>query len=327
MLVRFTHPTKDLEPTNSEARAAMKIGFVSAILSDLTLEQVLAFAAEAGFSGVELMCWPPGKAERRYAGVSHLDVTTFGPADVKRVHDLTAKHGVAISGLGYYPNPLSADAAESELAVSHLHKLIDASADLGVRVVNSFVGRDPSKSVEANWPRFLEVWRPLVEHAERRGVRIGIENCPMLFTQDEWPGGKNLATTPAIWRKMFADIPSKSFGLNFDPSHLIWQQIDYLAPLAEFRERLVHLHAKDARVDRAALDAHGVLSYPKLWHTPKIPGQGGIHWGLFFGALTDAGYDGHVAIEVEDRAFEGSLERRKESLVISKRYLLQYITG
>jgi sugar phosphate isomerase/epimerase len=305
----------------------MKLGFVSAILPEYTLEQVLGFAAEAGFSSVELMCWPPGKAERRYAGVTHLDVSNFGADGVKRVRDLTAKYGVAISGLGYYPNPLSADAAESQLAVAHLHTLIDASADLGVGVVNSFVGRDPSKSVEANWPRFLDVWRPLIQHAEERGVRVGIENCPMLFTQDEWPGGKNLATTPAIWRKMFAEIPSQSFGLNYDPSHFVWQQIDPVAPIGAFRDRLVHVHAKDARIDRPALDDHGVLSYPKLWHTPKIPGQGDVRWGAFFGALADAGYGGHVAIEVEDRAYEGSLEKRKESLVISRRYLLQYITG
>lgn len=305
----------------------MKLGFVSAILPEYTLEQVLGFAAEAGFSSVELMCWPPGKAERRYAGVTHLDVATFGPDDVKRVQDLTARTGVAISGLGYYPNPLAADPAESEVAVAHLHTLIDASADLGVNVVNSFVGRNPALSVEANWPRFLEVWRPLIRHAEERGVRVGIENCPMLFSQDEWPGGKNLATSPALWRRMFADIPSPSFGLNFDPSHLVWLQMDYLAPLAEFRDRLVHVHAKDARIDRAALDAHGVLSYPKLWHTPKLPGLGDVRWGAFLGALAETGYDGHVAIEVEDRAFEGSLEKRKESLVISRRHLLQFMAG
>ena len=305
----------------------MKIGFVSAILPELSLDEVLGFAAEAGFSSVEVMCWPPGKVERRYAGITHLDASSFGPADVRRVHDLTAKHRVAISGLGYYPNPLSADAVESEVAVSHLHRLIDASADLGINVVNSFVGRDPSKSVEANWPRFLEVWKPLVDHAEKRGVRVGIENCPMLFGPDEWPGGKNLATSPAIWRKMFADIPSKSFGLNYDPSHMIWQQMDHIAPLAEFRDRLVHMHAKDARIDRGPLDAHGVLSYPKLWHTPKLPGLGDIHWGKFLGALADAGYDGHLAIEVEDRAFEGATEKRKESLVISRRHLVQFMMG
>jgi sugar phosphate isomerase/epimerase len=243
------------------------------------------------------------------------------------VKDLTATTGVEISGLGYYPNPLSADRAEAETAVAHLHKLIDASAELKVGVVNSFVGRDPSLSVEANWPRFLETWRPLIKHADERGVRVGIENCPMLFGKDEWPGGKNLATTPAIWRRMFAEIPSAHFGLNFDPSHMVFQQMDYLAPLFEFRNRLFHVHAKDARVDRAGLDAHGVLGYPKLWHTPKLPGLGDVKWGAFLGSLAEAGYDGHVAIEVEDRAYEGTLERRKESLVISRRFLLQHMIG
>ncbi len=303
----------------------MKIGFVSAILPELSLEEVLDFAAGAGFASVELMCWPPGKAERRYAGVTHLDVTSFGGDEARRVTDLTTRFGVEISGLGYYPNALSADPAEAELAAGHLRKVIDASAALGVNVVNSFVGRDPSLSVEQNWPRFLEVWRPMIAHAEERGVRVGIENCPMLFGPDEWPGGKNLATTPAIWRRMFEEIPSPSFGLNYDPSHMILQHMDYLAPLDEFKDRIVHAHAKDARIDRAGLDRHGVFSYPKLWHTPKIPGTGDVRWGAYFGALADAGYDGHVAIEVEDRAFEGSLEKRKESLILSRRYLLQYV--
>jgi sugar phosphate isomerase/epimerase len=305
----------------------MRLGFVSAILPEYSLEQVLHFAAEAGFSSVEVMCWPPGRAERRYAGVTHLDVTDLSTSALRYVHDLTELHGVQISGLGYYPNPLCADRAESEAAIAHLHRLIDAAAEMRIGVVNSFIGRDPALSVEANWPRFLEVWRPLVKHAEERNVRIGIENCPMLFTADEWPGGKNLATSPALWRRMFADIPSPNFGLNFDPSHMIWQQMDYLAPLMEFRDRLVHVHAKDARIDRAALDAHGVLSYPKLWHTPKLPGLGDVRWGAFLGVLADSGYDGDVAVEVEDRAFEGSLEKRREALIISRRYLLQYLIG
>jgi sugar phosphate isomerase/epimerase len=305
----------------------MKLGFVSAILPDCTLEQVLTFAHEASFSSVELMCWPPGKSERRYAGVSHFDATNLSAAAIDQVKKLLEKYQLSISGLGYYPNPLTPDRTESDTYVTHLRAVIEAAAALDVGVVNTFVGRDPALSVEANWPRFLEVWRPLIAHAEGKGIKIGIENCPMLFTSDEWPGGKNLATTPAIWRKMFGDIPSPNFGLNFDPSHLIWQQIDYVAPVAEFKDRIFHVHAKDARIDRAALDQHGVLSYPKLWHTPKIPGLGDIRWGPFFSALTDAGYSGHVAIEVEDRAFEGSLEARLESLIISRRYLTQYCVG
>ena len=305
----------------------MKLGFVSAILPEYSLDQVLGFAAESGFSSVELMCWPPGKAERRYAGVTHVDVTKLDAESVKQVRALLERHGVAISGLGYYPNPLSADPEESALAVAHLRKVIDAAAALGVPVVNSFVGRNPALSVDANWPRFLEVWRPLVRHAEEKGVKIGIENCPMLFTADEWPGGKNLAASPAIWRRMFADIPSPNFGLNYDPSHLVWTQMDYLAPIYEFADRLVHVHAKDARIDRAALNDHGVMAYPKLWHTPKLPGMGDVRWGPFFGALAETGYDGHVAIEVEDRAFEGSLDKRCESLVVSRRHLIQFLMG
>ena len=305
----------------------MKLGFVSAILPEYTLEQVLRFAHEAGFSSVELMCWPPGKSERRYAGVTHIDATNLSAGAIDKIQGLLTTYRVSISGLGYYPNPLVADQAESQVYVKHLRAVIDAAAALGVGVVNTFVGREPALSVEANWPRFLEVWRPLIAHAEDKGIKIGIENCPMLFTKDEWPGGKNLATTPPIWRKMFEAIPSPCFGLNYDPSHFVWQQVDYLAPLAEFRDRIFHVHAKDARIDRAALDQHGVLAYPNLWHTPKIPGLGDVRWGPFFGALSDAGYSGHVAIEVEDRAFEGSLESRLDSLIISRRYLLQYCRG
>ena len=126
---------------------------------------------------------------------------------------------------------------------------------------------------------------------------------------------------------MFADIPSPNFGLNYDPSHMIWQIMDEVAPIRAFADRLIHIHAKDVRIDREALDRHGIMAYPKLWHTPKIPGLGDVRWGAFFGALSDAGYDGPVAIEVEDRAFEGSLERRRDSLHISRRYLLQYLAG
>jgi sugar phosphate isomerase/epimerase len=273
------------------------------------------------------MCWPPGKSDRRYAGVTHLDAANLSAGSVVAVQELLGSHQIAISGLGYYPNALSADAGEAEVATSHLRKVIDAAAVLEIGLVNTFIGRDPALSVEANWPRFLETWKPLIGYAEARGVKVAIENCPMLFDADQWPGGKNLATTPAIWRRMFDAIPSPNFGLNFDPSHFIWQQIDYVKPLAEFKDRIFHVHAKDARIEQSALNEHGLLAYPKLWHTPKIPGMGDVRWGAFFGALSDAGYQGHVAIEVEDRAFESSLELRQDSLRISRRFLLQYLTG
>jgi len=292
----------------------MQLGFVSAILPDLSLEEVARFAASEGFECVELMCWPKGKGERRYAGVTHVDVTRFDPAEAARVLDTMSASGVAISGLGYYPNPLVSDAGEAQVYVEHLKRVIAAAELLSVRVMNTFIGRDWTRSVADNWPRFLEVWPPLVRFAEERGVRIGIENCPMYFTADEWPGGKNLAHSPAIWRRMFQDIPSASFGLNFDPSHLVWQRIDYLKPLAEFAERIFHVHAKDVRVDKDRLDEVGILAAPLEYHRPKLPGLGEIDWRRFLAALAEAGYDGPVCIEVEDRDFEGSLESRKEAL-------------
>jgi sugar phosphate isomerase/epimerase len=302
----------------------MRLGFVSAILPDLSLEEVLEFAGAEGFSCVELMCWPKGRAERRYAGVSHLDVAGFDERAAERVLLLLEKHRMAISGLGYYPNPLAPDPAEAHVYVDHLKCVIRAARMLGLTQVNTFAGRDCTKTVEAQWGRFLETWRPLVEYAEQREVRIGIENCPMLFSGDEWPGGKNLATSPAIWRRMFEDIPSASFGLNFDPSHFVWQRMDYLKPLREFRGRIFHVHAKDARVDTDRLDDVGILAAPLEYHKPKLPGLGDVDWGRFLSVLSDTGYAGPVCIEVEDRAYEGSLDTRKQALRQSLRYLQSF---
>lgn len=303
----------------------MKLGFVSAILPDLSLEEVLQFAKAEGFACVELMCWPKGKAERRYAGVTHIDVDDLSAVAISRVREQLVAGGVAVSGLGYYPNPLCPDANEAAVYVEHIKKTILAAEMLQVGLVNTFIGRDWTRSVEDNWPRFLATWRPLVKFAEDHGVRIGIENCPMLFTRDEWPGGKNLATTPAIWRRMFEEIPSASFGLNYDPSHMVWQRMDYVKPIREFAARIFHVHAKDARVDQDRLDNVGILAHPLEYHTPKLPGLGDVHWGRFFSALSDAGYAGPVCIEVEDRAYEATLESRKAALTQSARYLRQYM--
>ena len=292
----------------------MKLGFVSAILPDQTLEQVLAFARDAGFATVELMCWPAGKAERRYAGVTHVDVTQFAAGDAERVRALTQQNYVAISGLGYYPNVLVADETEAGVYIDHLKKVISAAAALRVNQVNTFVGRDPARSVPDNWKVFDERWPAIVRHAESAGVRIGIENCPMYFTQDEWPGGKNLATSPKLWREMFRRLPSRALGLNYDPSHLVWQMMDYIDPLREFADRIYHVHAKDVRIDRQKLNDAGILATPLEYHCPKLPGLGEVAWGRFFSVLGDVGYRGPVCIEVEDRAYEATLASRQAAL-------------
>jgi len=299
----------------------MKLGFVSAILPDLDLEAVLAFARDSGFETVEVMCWPVGKAERRYAGVTHIDAATLLPSDVQRVRELCARYGVTVSGLGYYPNPLVADEQEAAVYIDHLKKVITASALLGINLVNTFIGRDPARDADDNWKLVDERWPAIVRHAEQAGVRIGIENCPMFFTQDEWPGGKNLAVSPRIWRELFRRLSSRSLGLNFDPSHLVWQQMNYVEPLKEFKDRIFHVHAKDAKIDRRKLDDVGILATPLEFHEPKLPGGGDIDWKRFLGALADTGYKGPVCIELEDRAFEGSLKSRQAGLIQSGAFL------
>ncbi len=303
----------------------MKLGLCSAILPDLSLGQVVEFAAEEGFEAVELMCWPKGKAERRYAGVTHIEVEKLDGAGAERIRSLCADAGIEISGLGYYPNPLVPDEQEAQVYIDHIKRVIEAAAMLGVNQMNTFIGRDPARSVEENWPVFQTRWPPVIEFAEKHGVKIGIENCPMLFTEDEWPGGKNLAHSPAIWRRMFQAIPSDSFGLNYDPSHLVWQCINYVEPLWEFADRIFHVHAKDVRVDGRRLNDVGILATPLEFHSPKLPGLGEVDWGRFCSVLTDVGYTGVVAVEVEDRAYEGSLETRKAALRQSAAFLRQFI--
>jgi sugar phosphate isomerase/epimerase len=252
-----------------------------------------------------------------------VDVSRFVHDEASRVEELCRKHGVALSGLGYYPNPLDPDVAQRRMQVDHLLRVLDAAALLQLKVVNTFIGRDPNRSVEDNWPVFRSVWPEIVRHAENRGVCIGFENCPMLFSKDEWPGGKNLAVSPAIWNEIFREIPSRNVGLNFDPSHLIWQHIDPVRCIREFGSRIVHFHAKDTRIDGDRLYSVGILGLG--WHTAKLPGLGDVDWGSVFSALTDTGYRGDVCIEVEDRAYEGSLADRKRALRQSKRFLEQFL--
>ena len=302
----------------------MQLGFVTAILPELSLEEVLLQAAQIGYDCVEVMCWPKGKAARRYAGVTHIDVADLTKKKAKTINKLCQVTGVSISGLGYYPNPLVASKKERNVYINHLKRVIDAAVLLNLDVVNTFIGRDHTRTIEENWSNLLEVWNPIIAYAEKKKIKIGIENCPMKFTKDEWPGGKNLAISPSVWRNMFEAISSPYFGLNFDPSHLVWQQIDYLAAIRNFGHRFHHVHAKDVTVDRHRLNEVGILAHPNLWHTPKLPGLGDVNWGKFFASLNEVGYKGAVCVEVEDRAYEGSLEQRLLSLRISYSYLAPY---
>jgi len=301
------------------------LGFVTAILPDHPLEDIIKFASKNGYKCLEVMCWPVGKAERRYAGVTHIDVNKLDQPNLDSIQQTLEEYEVYISGLGYYPNPLEADDSRTSVYFEHLKKVIKAAEKLKIPVVNTFIGRDPAKNVSDNLAKFKEKWPPIVAYAGDHGIKIGIENCPMLFTDDEWPGGKNLAVSPAIWDELFSIISDAHFGLNYDPSHLVWQFMDEIQPIYDYRDRLHHIHLKDVKIYPEKLDRVGILATPLQYHQPKIPGLGDVRWPDFFSALTSVGYRGPVCVEVEDRAFESSQEDVYNSLKQSRNYLQQFL--
>jgi sugar phosphate isomerase/epimerase len=297
----------------------MKLGFLTAAFPDLSLEQVADWASANGFGSLEIACWPAGGGEqRRYAGVSHIDVDALDDDGARRVHEVLGARGLEISSLAYYPNNLHPDRAHREEVNEHLRKVVLAAERLGVEIVGTFVGRDPARSVPDNLATFREVWPPLVDHARAHGVKIAIENCPMLFSYDEWPGGTNLAYAPAIWRELFSVIPDEGFGLNLDPSHLVWQMIDYERVVYDFADRILHVHAKDMEIRRDGLYEHGVLSAGIGWQVPRLPGLGEVRWDRFLAALYAIGYDRWVSIEHEDRAFEGDVDLVKRGFLLAR---------
>ncbi len=303
----------------------MKLGLLSAILGELSFEDMIDYAAHVGYQCVEVACWPKGKAERKYAGVTHIDVDGFDEDKATEILDYCNKRRIELSAISYYGNPLHDDPAVREATVSHIHKLIRVASMLGVKNVGSFIGRSQTKTVEENFMRFQTVWPEIVSDAEQHDVRIVIENCPMLFTDQEWPGGQNLATTPEIWRRMFTYIPSKYFGLNYDPSHFIWQGMDYIKPLYEFKDRIYHLHFKDIKLYQDRLNDVGFMSYPLHYMAPKLPGFGDIDWGKFISALYDISFDGPACIEIEDAAFEDTLQDVKKAVELSYRFMRMHL--
>lgn len=305
----------------------MKLGFLSAILDGWTYEEMMDVAQEMGFKCVEVACWPQGKAERRYAGVSHIDAERVLTDESYAEHVLSyaRERGVEISSLGYYPNPLDSDPAKREVAVCHLKALIRASHRLGVNMVTTFIGRDQRLGVDENLKLVSEVWPPLIALAEELGVKIAIENCPMLFGSDQWPGGQNIFTSPANWKKVFDVLKSDNLGINFDPSHFVWQMLDYTKAVYDFREKMFHIHFKDIKLYPDRLREVGTMAYPLEYMSPKLPSYGDVKWDEFTCALTDIGYEGYAVVEIEDKAFEGSREKILDSLRISKKYMENFV--
>ena len=304
----------------------MKLGLITSILDGMNFEEAVDFASFIGLECLEVACWPASSgASRRYAGVCHIDAESMNEAKAKEINDYCKKKSVQISSLAYYPNPLDPDEEKRNACIAHLYKLIDASVMLGVNMITTFIGRDSSKNVNENLELVKKIWPPIIRYAEEKGCRIAIENCPMLFTTDEWPGGQNIMTTPSNWRKVFEILDSPNLGINYDPSHFVWQQIDYIKPLYEFKDKIFHVHYKDIKVYKDRLADVGIMALPLEFMSPKLPGLGDVDWGKYVSALTDIGYDGCTCIEIEDKAFEKDIESAKQAVRLSTKYLRNFV--
>ncbi len=303
----------------------MKLGVFSAALPDYSLEQYADWAAANEFESLELACWPVEKANRRYAGVTTVDVVTLDKDRAGQIKKYVAQKNLIISALGYYPNPLSPDLDYRNRVIDHLKKVIVAAEMLDVPVVGTFIGKDKDKNVPDNLEEYARVWPSIVKFAAQHHVKIAIENCPMIFSYDEWPGGNNLASSPAIWKKMWEIIPDENFGLNLDPSHLVLQMIDSERVIREFHSKIFHVHAKDLSIDREGLYENGAFSNGIGWNVPRLPGLGDLDWAKFISALYRYGYNYVVSIEHEDRAFEKTEELIKAGFLIARDVLRPYI--
>lgn len=304
----------------------MKLGILTAPFPDQSLNEVSDWASQAGFSAIEIAVWPQVTGtKRRYAGTSHIDVRNLDQTAADRIVADLAGKGLTISSLAYYPNPLDPNPDVAGAAFAHLRDVVVAAKKLKVPVVGTFAGRDKTRSIDENFDTFAKVWPDMVHFAGDHEIKIAIENCPMIFSGDEWPGGNNLAYNPANWRRMFEIIPDQNFGLNFDPSHLVWQFIDIPRAIREFGSRIFHVHAKDLEVRSDGLYEEGILSAGIGWQVPRLCGLGQVDWGAFFGALYAVGYDNVVSIEHEDRMFEGTVEKVRRGFEIARDNLKPFV--
>ena len=303
----------------------MKLGILTAPFAETPLDGVADWARSVGFGALEIACWPRTSGPtRRYAGTSHIDVANLSAAEAKGIPAKLAASGLSISALGYYPNPLHPDASHRAAVIDHLKLVISAAGKMGVGLVNTFCGGDAKQTLDENWAEAEKVWPAIIAHAKDNGVQLAFENCPMIFSLDEWPGGHNIAYSPRIWRRIL-ETWDGAIGMNYDPSHLVWQMIDQNRFIREFGPHMHHVHAKDLMIDRDGLYENGILSAGMGWQVPRMPGLGEVDWSGFFSALYRVGYDGPVIIEHEDRRFEGSDDKIKRGFLLARDVLQPYV--
>lgn len=308
----------------------MKLGFLTGCLGDMTLEEKVSWANQNGFDCVEVSCWPKSNT-RDYSG-SDIDVENLSVKEAQHIKEILKGKNMSISALAYYDNNLHSDINLRNSYINHLKKVIDAAEMLDVELVGTFVGRNMDLTIEENFDLYEEIFRSLVDYSKKRNVKLMIENCPMPgWSKDGFAG--TISYSPELWDEMFRRIPDKNFGLNFDPSHLLWLKIDYIKAFIDYKDRIFHVHAKDNEVIEDKLSYYSIFGkqinkaneWDLGWWIAKIPGKGQIDWGQFVDLLKEQNYDGVVSIEHEDHDYEGSIEKVKEGLLYSKEHLRNFV--
>jgi len=307
----------------------MQLGFLTACLPQMALEDLVKWASQNGFQTLELAAWPI-ESDRDYQA-RQIDVLSLNKDEAQKVQDLFKQYDLSISAMAYYDNNLHPDLNRRNFFLNHLKKVIDAAALLDVQLVGTFVGGRPDKSPKENIKEIREVFKGIIDYAEDKGIKIMIENCPMQgWMQFSFPG--NYAYSPELWEALFNEIRSNNFGLNLDPSHLYWLGIDYIQVVRDFAERIFHAHAKDTEILAKGQYLYGNFGQqidPKPWYSGwwryRIPGWGEIDWQKFISTLQEHGYDFVLSIEHEDPIWEGSQEKVQTGLLLGLKHLSQFV--
>ncbi len=304
----------------------MKLSYLTACFNNLSLEEKVKFAVEQKFDAIELSCWPVAN-DRDYSSTD-IDVAKFDSKTKEDILKLTGENNIEIASLAYYDNCLHPNTSIRENNVKHLYNVIETAGKLGVKFVGAFAGRNLDLSFEENFAEFEKIFPNIVKYAADRNVNLLIENCSMPgWHREGW--GATISYSPELWDRMFEIIPDENFGLNFDPSHLIWLGVDYIKALIDYKERVLYFHAKDTKIFEEKRSYYSIFGkqldreneWDYGWWQHKIPGKGSVDWQKIYQTLREIGYDGYVSIEHEDLNYSENDEAIKLGLIKGKAFL------
>lgn len=300
----------------------MKLGFLTAALPDLSLNEIAHWASRNGYSALEVAAWP-AQGDRPFTA-THIDARGLDGGAAEQIQALTADLNLTLSSLAYYDNNLHPDPEQRQAVHEHLVACLEAAARLDIPTVGTFIGRDPGKTVAENLAEAEKIFPPIVERAGELGVRVVIENCVMEgWHPDGYPG--NLAYSPELWEWMFG----LGLYLNFDPSHLVWMGIDPVEALRPHVSHVAHAQAKDIEILGGAINRYGwpgiAINRPDPWKVGwwryRVPGLGQVDWRRVVDTLYEGGFDGVLSVEHEDPVWGGAEEKIFAGLEVARRTL------